>query len=80
MERLRLARCANYGLRRWKGDAVRFPRWLGDGFLGGELPPEPRLPPVPAEESQRDRCVGASGFDVAAECDLRNASRRFRAN
>jgi hypothetical protein len=63
-----------------KGDSVRSPRWLGDGFLAGELPPEPRLPPVPAEESLRDRCTGASGFDVAVAGDLRNASRRFRAD
>jgi hypothetical protein len=28
---------------------------------------------VPAEESNRDRCIGASGFDIAVECGLTNA-------
>jgi hypothetical protein len=28
---------------------------------------------VPVEQSQRDRCIGASGFDVAVECDQTNA-------
>ena len=46
----------------------------GDDFLAGELPPGSEPPPgVPVEESQRDRCIGAAGFDVAVECDLTNA-------
>ena len=45
----------------------------GDDFLFGELPPDSPPPPVPVEESQRDRCVGASGFDVAVGCDQTNA-------
>jgi hypothetical protein len=63
-----------------KGGCGAFSKVAGGSFLAGELPPEPRLPPVPAEESLRDRCTGASGFDVAVAGDLRNASRRFRAD
>jgi hypothetical protein len=49
-------------------------------LLAGELPPESPPRPVLAEESQRDGCIGASGFNIAVEYDLRNTSRRFRAD
>ena len=41
----------------------------GDDFLAGELPPDSPPPPVPAEPSENDRCIGAGGVDTALECD-----------
>jgi hypothetical protein len=63
-----------------EGGLDAFSRWLGDGLLARELPPESPPPPMPAEESQWDGCIGASGFNIAVEYDLRNTSRRFRAD
>jgi Ca2+-binding RTX toxin-like protein len=45
----------------------------GDDFLAGELPPDSPPPPVPAEPSENDRCIGAAGVDTALECDRTNA-------
>jgi hypothetical protein len=58
---------------------VRPPRWLEDGSLAGELPPESPPPPVAAEESQRDRRIGAFGVDVVAECDRPTRSKEIQA-
>jgi hypothetical protein len=39
----------------------------GDDFLAGELPPDSEPPgPLPPKT---DRCHGASGFDIAVDCD-----------
>jgi Ca2+-binding RTX toxin-like protein len=41
----------------------------GDDVLFGELPPDSPPPPGGGAAPGTDRCIGAGGFDVAADCD-----------
>jgi Ca2+-binding RTX toxin-like protein len=46
----------------------------GDDFLDGDLPPDENGNPTPDPGPNSDRCIGAAGFDVAALCEVTNAT------
>jgi Ca2+-binding RTX toxin-like protein len=46
----------------------------GDDLLDGDLPPDDSGNPTPDPNPNTDRCVGAEGFDIAALCEITNAT------